>query len=587
MNKLSFLKTAILSLMMAAFMVACEKPAPDETPVNPDPTTPTDTTETPNNPEPEIPVDDVVIPEGLPTVAIEVVETTKSDIRVKLTCSEDFPEDTSGYQYYTLRWAPKSEVEGMTSEDLIERDLKEMREEIARHEDWTLLNLVTAYQILYGDRYSQSLKSIQSYTYNPIIKPGTDYVIYTYAMSISEDGLSYTITADVTTAEARTLDVEMVEGMNFSFSIDRVSPNENGDLMAYFGVESEIENQKFTFTKINKNEVEGNIEDIAKDIVLYWAYGSVYGLAPRPYDEWQFYGYGCTMTEDLAVAVDDNQWYVLAAALDEENNICSEVEYELISVAGLTCTDANIGLSVQGGANGTFTYSTSPDAKALENGYVLFSMSAADILAYNESMYLNNGNPDTYIKTYVNYNLGSDVKTFLSEQEGYQTAAANGSITVTEDTYLMVYTLYEKSGVVQAIDYYLMTPPAEDASNVTITELVIEHSAPYTLYGCYNFFSGKGEDEDGYAVYDNCLRVIFPGTFDNTFDGQIVTDIEMEIGAGGTYRNGDENDCAKRGTVIFTGEEGNYTMKAVVVYEDDSQVTYTYTGPIELPAKYW
>ncbi len=528
-----------------------------------------------------------IVPNSEVQVDMALIAAKAKDLVISL----DFPNNWLKDPYYPadnhpvlISWGKKQDIGSFDDAQLVARDYEALKVKAAEIDEDEIVVLKQNYQIYWRDQPADDplfLSDAESLHADAGFEPNTDYVIYAYAMQYDYTEGKFFAASKIARLEASTSDLNLVEVV-FDFDIDRVQPDKNDDLMAYFSVSTDDAYQRFTFCTVNETELASqSIDNVAAELLQKHIdeYHSSYYT--QPLEKWTYLGAGFSKNGTKINAA-DNKWYVIAAALDGDLAIASEVKYELFDLTGKTCTDAKMNLSVDG-AEGSYTYSVNPTATP----YVLTTIAVKDM----EIWMLQNYSADKEVATYVNDFVEAALKKQSVESylkaNGKTAAVSNEAITVTEDTYVIAYTLYEKSGAVNGLEYKLLSAPVSEAEVVYLESgVTMEDGGSWSRYS-FELKWSEGriciKNQDGYFdettyKYTHTEHVIIGQVYST--EDEIYT-----VDTGYTYKGNpnvsydNSNVYASKATVVVTDNgDGTHTFTADVFYEDDTYIKYIYTG---------
>ncbi len=578
----------------------------------------TENTENPGNTEtPDTPVTPPDTPgESLLEFVLSILEATTNDIKVSIDAPEELPIDEKYGDpiSYIVRWAPVSEIGNLSDEELFQRELdlfKADYEEYAGMSWWSYTSAVISYTLLHGDVPECSLKTLA----NQIkceIKENTEYEVYVYAVEIDEEAKTCRLLTKIARERATTLAVEGVE-MSFEFGWDRITNDAYG-LSAYCSVTPSNNEQTFTFYTIAHENAgymyEGFTEmndDAARSILQGYISQNAESLWPVDPAEWTYTGYAFAGEYD-ALSIKTNQsenvYYIIAAALDEEYNICSDVVWTRVDITGMTSTDAEMNLNVTDNGNGSYTYTTDPTGYAAENSHIVIAITVSEMEKYLEENHYYDTDVDTYAKDVVKQALaelmatGSDIKTavkkYLAEGDNARSGQTSDNITVTEDTYVISYSLYETSGTLNGLDYKLLKAPVAEATVVELTEadgvqigFVEAYGATYKYQFNLKWNEGliRFRNQDG--TWDTDLNAYTHTKHIKVGQPYTTEDSKHNIYVEFTYLGNPDNQYdsnnifIKEGSLIVeANNNGTYTVTADIIWKDNAHYRYIYTGAI-------
>ncbi len=537
-----------------------------------------------------------IVADGDVQVAMELVAAKAENLIISLTFPNNWikdpyhPEDNHPV---LINWGKKQDIGNFSDEELIARDIDKLiaiaaateSDDEERDKQITLLN--QTYQIYWRNAPAETplhLRDIESLYADDKLEPETDYVIYAYALQPDYKNGGYVAATKITRLEAATLELSLLD-IDFEFGIDRVQPDKNGDLMAYFSVEADDIYQRYTFCTLNEADLASyaaTIDEAAIEIMqnhIDYYHSSYY---TQPLDKWTYLGIG-TSSSGTAIEQDasKNKWYILAAALDADLNIGSDVKYELLDITGLTSTEATMNLAAEG-SEGSYTYSVSPDTTP----YIVTIVTKKEMEKWFED-----NNAVNEVSTYINGITkdalkGNTVENYL-KTNGKTAPVTNEAITVTEDTYVIAYTLYAKSGTANGLEYALLKAPVEEGEIVYLTEgVTIENGGSWAPYS-FELRWSEGriciENQDG--VYDESTyqythtdHIILDQVYSSEDDVYTV-DIDYTYKGNPTASYDSKNVFAKEATIITTSNgDGTYTFTADIFFEDDTHFKYIYSG---------
>ncbi len=541
-----------------------------------------------------------ILPEGDVEVKLGLVAAQAKDLVISL----DFPSNWIRNPYYPdenhpvlISWGKKKDIASFTDEQLVARDFDMLKAE-AEETDTTVVSLIGKHQIYWRDQSASDplyLRGTESLYAEEGFEPATEYVIYAYAMQYDYATGEVFAATKIARLEASTIELSLVK-IAFEFGIDRIIPDDEGNLMAYFSADADDAYQRFTFCAFNEADLatyakDGStptIDQVAEKILQEHIdnYHSQYYT--QPLENWTYFDYGY-MPSHTGIKINadgtKNKWYVIAGALDETLSIGSEVKYELIDLTGKTSTEVDMNLTVEG-TDGSYTYSVNPDTTP----YILTVIKAGEMKQWLEA----NGH-NTTVPAYVDAQIKAALKTGTVAEylaANGKTAAVSESITVTEDTYVIAYTVYEKSGLANGLDFELLKAPASAMETVYLTAAdgaVVDFNNAYTEYifkfawkdGIVQFENADGEfGEHTNWEYTHTKHIILDQEYSNSNE---LYKIDLAY----TYKGDpekllDENNVfAEEATLVTTkNTDGTYTVTAELKFTDNTQCRYIYTGAI-------
>ncbi len=536
-----------------------------------------------------------IVPDGDVEVSMALVAAQAENLVISLTFPNNWikdpyhPEDNHPV---LINWGKKQEIGGLSDEDLVARDIERLiaaaaaveSDDDERDKQITLLN--QTYQTTWRSKPADDpihLRDERSLYENDKLEPNTDYVIYSYALQPDYKNGGYFAATKIARLEASTLDFTLVD-LNFEFGVDRVQPDADGNLMAYFSVMADDPYQRYTFLAFNENDlasyakdgVTPKIGEVADEIVKKHIeeYHSAYYTQPLEY--WTYLGSGFSRN---GIKIDSdaskNKWYILAAALDADLNIGSEVKYQLFDLTGRTSTEAVMNLAVDG-ADGSYTYSVNPDTTP----YVVATVTEKEMEKWFDENYSANEDVLTYIGEQVKIALKSQSVEAYLKANGKTAPVSNEAVNVAEDTYLVAYTLYEKSGTVNGLEYKLLKAPYEEGEIVYLSEgVTFEDGGSWSGYsfefkwsgGRINFLNNDSE-KTSHIILDQVY---------SSDDDVYTVDLDYTYKGNPNVSYVPENIFAKEATVIVTANaDGTYTFTADIFFEDETHIKYIYIGPI-------
>ncbi len=539
---------------------------------------------------------------GALKVELNLVEARAKDIGVSLKFPSDwikdpkYPDDNHPIMF---GWGKKSEIGNMTDEELVARDFEVLKVKAAEYE-MEVAAAIPNYQWIWRDYVDPQdplfLAKGSGSLYEEVgFEPNTEYVIYAYAMQYDYKNNGVFAATGITRMEATTLEVVSVD-LNFTFGIDRIQYDSYGDLLAYFTVEADNAEQRFIFDVINEKQLvnfseDGTapaIEDVATLVLEAYIAENNGAWWSAPLDEWTYFGHASSSKYDgveVSSNAAENRYYVVAAAMDTSFNIVSDVQYELIDLTGKTSTDAVITLDVEG-SEGAFTYSVTSDTTP----YIVTTIAVDEMEKWLSENYYYDKEVSTYVNAQVEKALETTTAAEYLKANG-TSASVNESVTITKDTYVIAYTLYESSGVVNGLVYEFMEAPLPEAVVVNLTDadgVKIDFDSAWSKYkfcfswneGAILFFNEDGDWDNTVYEYTHTMHIILGQTYsylDKTYgvdlDYTYKGDPESSYAAGNLF--------AKKATVVVnSNEDGTYTFTADIVYTDQTRCQYIYTGAI-------
>ncbi len=424
---------------------------------------------------------------------VEVVGRKSNDLMLNiddpdgLPRNPDYPDDPISY---IVRWAPVSEIGSLTDAQLFERELAQFAADDAEYADmswWSYEMAVSYYTLLYGDQTNASLKGLASQVKCPI-KADTEYEIYVYAVEVDEEAKTCRLLTEIERVRAATLPIQMAEGMTFTFGMDRVAMDAYG-LSAYPSVtpDEAHNDQCYTFYCISEENLQYVAEnftemndEVAKSVLQQYIDSNNNPWWPTDPAEWTYFGYGyVSLYSAISVETDSCPYYIIAAAINEDLVICSEVAWEKFDVAGLTSTEDKMNLSVAAGAEtDSYVVGVSPEGVSQQIGYITTVITKSAV----ETWLKDNNYVDTDVRSYVNNMTRKEIdalgganpetsRAYLAAHTDYRTGVTTiDNIVIAEPTYVLAYTLFEKSGAVNGLQWQLLEPTAATAATVEPAE---------------------------------------------------------------------------------------------------------------------
>ncbi len=538
-----------------------------------------------------------IVADGDVEVAMELVSAKAEDLIISMTFPNNWikdpyhPEDNHPV---LINWGKKQEIGNLSDEELVARDIERLVAKAAavesdeyddeRDKQITLLN--QTYQIYWRNYTADDplfLRGIESLSADDKFVPETDYIIYAYALQPDYKNGGYVAASNIARLEATTSVLSLID-INFTFSVDRIKPDSNGDLQAYFGVEADDALQRFTFAVVNETDLASYATDgkattidkvttqIMKSHIEY--YHSAYYT--QPLDTWTYLASGYSKN-GTAISQDSgkNKWYVVAAALDADLNIGSDIKYEFFDLTGLTSTEATMNLSAEG-AEGSYTYSVNPDTTP----YVVTTVAKKAMEKWFDENYFATEDPLTYIGEQVKAALKTQTVEAYLNASGTTSPISNEAITITEDTYLVAYTLYPKSGAVNGLESKLLKAPVSEGELVNLSDGVTIEDGGKWSPSTFEFKWGEGricfenhdEASTGYIILDKVYSSdddVYTVNLDYTYKGNPNASYDPK------------NIFATAATVVTVSNgDGTYTITADVFFEDDTHYKYVYKGAI-------
>ncbi len=576
-----------------------------------------------NDQTPEVTSSKIISIEGGETpgdlvFTLDIVETTTNDIKVAIDAPEGLPLDEYGEpMQYIVNWAPASEIGGLSDEELFQRELDVFAAEYEEYADmswWSYASAVSSFTLYWGDipsdNFTGSLQQISTQL-NNTINDGVEYEVYVYAVEIDEEAKTCYLLTNIARERATTIAVEKVD-MSFEFGWDRVTNDAYG-LSAYVAVTPSNDEQLYTFSTVSKENLPYAVmsgatemdDEVADEYLKLYVQNQFGGWFPTDPSEWTYTGYSCSGPYDaLTINADPafNIYYIVAAALDADYNICSEVSWIEVDITDLESTDAKINLVTTMLSEGSYTYSTSPEGVADEAGYILFTIPITEMEKYLDDNYYYDYEISTYVNDIVGNALAAEmeqgvsmsgaVESYLMWGEGAQYGAVNKNITVEEDTYVIAYTLYESSGTINGLETDTLFAPVPEATVVNLTEAdgveIAFNSETIGYQYVMNFSWNDGNirfrNQDGefsYETYEytNTKHIILDQVYSTEDDTYNIYPDYTYLGVDEYDENGVK---VKRATLVVTdNEDGTYTVTADVLWKNNTHYMYIYTGPID------
>ncbi len=546
-----------------------------------------------------------IVADGDVEVSLELVAAQAENLIISLIFPNNWikdpyhPEDNHPL---LISWGRKSEIGSLSDEELVARDVERLIAKAAalesdddeRDTQITLLN--QTYQTTWRNKPADDpihLRDEPSLYDDEGFEPNTEYVIYSYALQPDYKNGGYFAATRIARIEAKTTEQTLVN-LNFDFGIDRVQPDSNGDLMAYFSVKADDVYQRYTFCTINeadlaayaKDGVTPGVDEVAEKIFQSHIdnYHSAYYT--QPLENWTYLGSGFSRN---GTRIDSdagrNKWYILAAALDADLNIGSEIKYELFDLTGKTSTEAAMNLSAEGG-DGSYVYSVNPS----KTPYVVTTVTVKDMEKWFDENYSANEDILTYISESVKRALKTQTVEAYLKANGKTSPVANEEITVTEDTYIVAYALYENSGTVNGLEYKLLKAPVSEAEVVYLKEgeVTIEDGGSWEPYnfelkwseGRICIKNQDGEYNETTYKYTHTTHIILDQVYSSSGKEHIV-DLDFTYKGNPNASYDSKNIFAEEATVIVTANgDGTYTFTADIFFEDETHIKYIYIGSI-------
>ncbi len=531
-----------------------------------------------------------IVADGDVEVKMELVKAQAENLIISLTFPNNWikdpyhPEDNHPV---LINWGRKQDIGNLSDEELVAMDIERLIARAAaidsddeeRDKQITLLN--QTYQIYWRNAPAEDplfLGDAESLSDDIRFEPATDYVIYSYALQPDYKNGGYVAATKIARLEASTIEMNLAD-LNFSFAVDRVQPDADGGLSAYFGVEVDDPYQRFTFCTLNEADLTNGqtIDKVATKTLQNHIDNYHSSYYTQPLENWTYIGSGYSKN-GTAISKDagSNKWYVIAGTLDSDLNIGSEVKYQLFDLTGKTSTEATMNLTSEG-AEGSYTYSVNPDTTP----YVVATVAKKTL----EKWFDENYSPTEDVLTYTGEQVKLALKTQTVEDylnaNGKTSPVSNQSITVTEDTYLVAYTLYPKSGTVNGLEYALLKAPYEEGEivNLPAAEVTLEDGGSFAANSYELKWSGG---RISFANYDsaNTGHIILDQVYSSDDDVYNV-DIDYTYKGNPNASYDPKNVFAKEATVVVTANaDGTYTLTADIFFEDDTHIKYIYTGAI-------
>lgn len=538
-----------------------------------------------------------IVPDNEVQVGMALVSAKAKDLVISL----DFPNNWLKDPYYPtdnhpvlICWGKKQDIGSFTDEELVARDYNVLKGKAAEAAEEEIVVLKQSYQIYWRDQPDSDplfLSDASSLYAEDGFESETDYVIYAYAMQYDYTNGNFFAASKIARLEATTSSLNLVN-TDFVFGIDRIQPAANGDLMAYFSVSADDVYQRFTFCAVNETELASyasggktaTIENLATDILQSHIDEHHSSYYTQPLENWTYLGAGFSKN-GTKINATDNKWYIVAGALDGDLAIASEVQYELFDLTGKTSTEVAMNLTVTG-AEGSYTYSVNPDTTP----YILTTITVKEMekwIADNNSF---SEDVPGYVNDFITGALKNQTAAEYLKANGKTAAVSNEAITVTEDTYVIAYTLYEKSGAVNGLEYELLKAPASTATVVILTEeeVTLEDGGSWAPYqfdlkwkdGRICFMNEDGEWDNNTYKYTHTPYIILDKVY-STDDDVYTIDLGFTYKGNPDYYADSKNIFATDVTIITTSNgDGTYTITAEVFYEDDTHFQYIYNGAI-------
>ncbi len=542
----------------------------------------------------------------------EFVKATTNDMIISVDAPDNYLDEWGDGETYVINWAPASEIEDLTDEELFHKELIRFYEDYEDyHSEWFgYPEVVSSFCVGYGDWDELSLKSVNFQLNNEILS-GTDYIVYIYAVQANDD-LTATRISNIVRIPATTLPIKMVD-MTFEFGIDRVQPDNYAGLSAYPFTNPSITDQLYTSYIINEKSLQwyedenGNratemTDYIARKLIEEVIQSNQGGFWPVDPETWQFYGYHATdmysavtvYSEEDLDEYSSNVNYIIAAGMNEYFDICTEVAWEKIDVTGLTSTDEVFVMDTTHVEGAEYTYNvtvTPEDETAL---YCFNVVPKAQLEAELKAAYYY----DTEVSTYANYLVGMMVDMMMESgssrveavenviammcktQGAIDTEAMESPIQVTEDTYVMAFAIYPKSGAINGLQYVLLEGPKAEGGDGGEGDVIVLQGGYYMDYS-----------EDGTKLmlsFNNDIHtaVIVPSFAYEPEGTYTVSSSASEVGtADWAYDYTGEGDYtySTSGTMTIEWDyvsDAGYILNAEITFDDGVTRKFTYTGSL-------
>ncbi len=560
----------------------------------------------------------------LPAFGLTLKGTTAKEITVDIT----EPELLEGVSY-ALHWGPADEIGELTDEELFARDLAQWKTELEQWAsfNWTLLNVQSAWAAMSGDYTDLNIindfQQYQSYSYPNYytsFNEETSYVVYVYAFRLTEDNTNAELISKVSKISAETKKIEKV-AFNAEFGIDRVEySNMIMTDMAYFYANPSNKKQPYIFVSCPAEQTEAIIAeslgqesydgttpfDTARVLDMVIESLQFNFMNPLPintdYTTLPESAMYCQGLYDYFGAA----YYHFAVATTEDGVYCSNfvVEKRTYTEEDLTTyTEDKMNLVVTGEAP-NYVATVTPSGYCIdeEMGYIFETVTHTDLENYIVD---NNIDPYAYgddmVRAYVSTNVENYIKQAAASGQDKQMAISfylmegewqspkSKNITVEDDyVYVIAYTLYHRSGVVNGLEYKLLEPPMPEGEKVILTETdnvqldFNNRTYPYTFNFTWNggqirFKNQDGEWNDELGKDTSTGHIILNQIYSSSGDNYQV-DLDGEL----TYLGEEYQTMATRATLIITDNNNDtYTVIAKVIWDDNTCIEYTWTGAID------
>ncbi len=536
-------------------------------------------TNTPQNPD-------------LMTFGLEVEPKIK-DVIVNIDAPDTYVDEDGYPMNYIFRWAEAYETIGLTDEELFAANLEAIKQE-SDYYNQSLSTTLSTWAIISGDKEEFSALSLvypNIYIDCPVFKPETSYEFYIYAVDINEDGTELSLASNITRVVTSTLPIEKV-AMEFTYGYDRITMAEQYEVLtptAYPMVSAEPVDQNFTFITFKQWELdEYGMETLTPEFAEYNIKTYIDRMKWEPELVWYSQGTLIADQYDGGIPIwagKDNRFYIVACAINEDFEICSDIVIKEMDPSNEEVTDAQMNLTVSNN-EGTYTATVSP-VKA-DNGYVFKAVTITEMKTFltEYSFDAQSMTDKEVVEKYGEY----IVSITLNEYEGTMqekvseylqtegTTETSLTVTPTEVTYAIAYSVYANCGIINGFAYELLGEEAP-AAEMTVNSITVSEQS-----GMPNMFNLSFLDGSGVEISKARIQNV------NAEELNVAIGVEYTVGGeaykiipGGTDKvpnNEYSSDAAEGSTLIITGEAGNYTLVADILYENGLHYKYTYTGPI-------
>ncbi len=519
-----------------------------------------------------------------------------NDVVVDITVPEGYENE------YMIGWAPKTEIGDLTDEDIFQKDLTELfypmyvqdvADGWARGLSWS----ASSYLPYIGSQEALSLKEHRSYTLMPYhFMPGTEYVIYAYAIDFNDELATASLASNVARVEAKTEDIVEV-AMNFEFGVSHVKGSKySTNFTLYSMVTPDVLDQEYTYFTVREEELAYEkdpngkpVKEVTQEIAEYLMQQTVIRYY-TPYTGVHVADESETLTifsdEYIAAELEygsvcTNTVYFFAAAVDKYGAVCSDVTFAKMDLSEHN-KSTEIELAVKGepveGKEGTFNITVCP-GKDNTIPYAFAGLPKAEMKAMMKMAGLSwdNYNLSGNITSYVNnIIIGQfpDPATAISSLCGYTDTLAIGEQTVTEDMFFIAFGVYE-SGVANNVQYFYADVYDEISYAANKAEYTIDWYGDFSIY----LDGAMSTDSYGYEFYAYEYQLYLEGV--SSIEDLVTGEYNLIC----NYASGSSEASASEGTCTVAVDGENYTLTVVMKFEDwdgneTGTHTITYTGPI-------